>query len=78
MELLSPGRTGARLVTDFLERFERAYPLELDAFADVLLGAGPPRVTGADGLAAMRLAEACDISRREGRTVRAGADAIGW
>ena len=72
------GRTGARHATDFLERFERAYPLELDAFAGVLLGAGPPRVTGEDGLAAMRLAEACDVSRREGRTVRAGADTIGW
>jgi myo-inositol 2-dehydrogenase/D-chiro-inositol 1-dehydrogenase len=78
VELLSSGRIGARHTPGFLERFDRAYPLELDAFAAVALGAGPPLVTGEDGLAAMRLAEACDVSRREGRTVRAGAGSIGW
>lgn len=78
LELLTPGRIGATHAVDFLERFEPAYPRELEGFADALLDGGAPRVDGRDGLAAMRLAEAAVRSQREARTVRADEAGVGW
>ena len=75
LELLRPGAVERRHVTDFLERFEPAYPRELDHFADVIGGARP-RVDGRDGLAAMRVCAAAVASHASGRTV--AVSAVGW
>jgi predicted dehydrogenase len=69
VELYRDGAITARHRRDFLERFEPAYPRELEAFARAIAEATPPRVTGADGLAAMRLCEAAVRSHRRGETV---------
>lgn len=53
----------------FLERFESAYRAEMAEFVQVVAGALPSRCTVADALEAFRVAEACGISRREGRPV---------
>lgn len=54
----------------FMERFSLAYRTELQAFAEVARGAAVPLCTVVDGLEAFRIAEACEISRHEGRVVR--------
>jgi len=54
----------------FMERFLPAYRAELTAFAGVARGDDPSPCTVADALAAFRVAEACELSRREGRVVR--------
>jgi myo-inositol 2-dehydrogenase/D-chiro-inositol 1-dehydrogenase len=54
----------------FMDRFRPAYRAELTAFADVVRGLRPSPCTVADALEAFRVAEACDLSRREGRVVR--------
>jgi predicted dehydrogenase len=66
------GRVSTGHVLDFMERFAAAYAVELDAFAELLRdGASTePRVSGEDGLAAMRIAEAASRSHRTGRTVQ--------
>ncbi|WP_226346835.1 Gfo/Idh/MocA family protein [Agilicoccus flavus] len=53
----------------FMERFLPAYRAELTAFADVASRAVPSPCTVADALQAFRTAEACELSRREGRVV---------
>jgi myo-inositol 2-dehydrogenase/D-chiro-inositol 1-dehydrogenase len=78
LEVLSPGLIGLSHATGFLERFEPAYPRDLEAFVDALRGGDAPRVTGQVGLAAMRLAAAAVRSLREGRTVRVDPETIGW
>ncbi|MFI6943744.1 Gfo/Idh/MocA family oxidoreductase [Streptomyces sp. NPDC050418] len=54
----------------FLERFAPAYEAELAAFVSLLLGEHPNPCDGHEALAALRVAEACEVSRREGRVVR--------
>ncbi|MET9349292.1 Gfo/Idh/MocA family protein [Streptomyces termitum] len=54
----------------FLERFAPAYEAELDAFVRLARGEGPNPCDGREALAALRIAEACERSRREGRPVR--------
>ncbi len=67
--------TGRGFTTDpalpfFLERYERAYRAELDAFIDAV-GAGiPPTPSGEDGLAALLLADAATRSAQTGQAVR--------
>src|SRR5882757_6353429 len=56
--------------TTFMERFHIAYITELTAFVDVAAGRTPSPCTAADALQALYVAEACDISRREGVPVR--------
>lgn len=58
----------------FLERYEAAYRAELDHFVDVVSGSAAPLVDGADGLAALRLADAAARSLAEGRPVRLHED----
>ncbi len=53
----------------FMERFLPAYQAELTAFADVAAGKIPSPCTVRDALQAFRTAEACELSRREGRPV---------
>lgn len=54
----------------FMERFLPAYRAELAAFTDVVRGGRPSPCTVDDALQAFRVAEACDLSRHEGRVVR--------
>jgi myo-inositol 2-dehydrogenase/D-chiro-inositol 1-dehydrogenase len=54
----------------FMERFLPAYRAELTAFAEVAKGDRPTPCTVEDALQAFRIAEACELSRSEGRVVR--------
>lgn len=53
----------------FMERFLPAYQAELTAFFDVAAGRAESPCTIADALEAFRTAEACELSRAEGRPV---------
>ncbi|MEU1218077.1 Gfo/Idh/MocA family protein [Streptomyces microflavus] len=53
----------------FLERFAPAYEAELDAFLRVARGELANPCDGREALHALRIAEACEISRRERRPV---------
>jgi myo-inositol 2-dehydrogenase/D-chiro-inositol 1-dehydrogenase len=55
---------------DFVVRFEQAYRDEIAAFMDVARGHRPSPCTAADGLAALRVAEAATVSLHEHRPVR--------
>ncbi|WP_406135743.1 Gfo/Idh/MocA family oxidoreductase [Streptomyces sp. NBC_01089] len=61
----------------FLERFGPAYEAELDAFLRVVRGELDNPCDGREALAALRIAEACELSRRERRPVRADELATG-
>ncbi|GGN91120.1 dehydrogenase [Streptomyces albiflavescens] len=54
----------------FLERFGPAYEAELAAFVEVVLGERANPCDGREALEALRIAEACVLSRRERRPVR--------
>ncbi|MFD3513687.1 Gfo/Idh/MocA family oxidoreductase [Streptomyces sp. NPDC058657] len=54
----------------FLERFAPAYEAELDAFLQLVRGERANPCDGHEALRALRVAEACEVSRREGRAVR--------
>lgn len=53
----------------FMERFLPAYQAELTAFFDMAVGRAESPCTIADALEAFRTAEACELSRAEGRAV---------
>jgi myo-inositol 2-dehydrogenase / D-chiro-inositol 1-dehydrogenase len=53
----------------FLERFAAAYEAELDAFVRVVRGEAANPCDGREALHALRIAEACELSRREHRPV---------
>ncbi|WP_026413480.1 Gfo/Idh/MocA family protein [Actinomadura oligospora] len=53
----------------FLERFTAAYDAELEVFLQVAAGATANPCPPGEALEAFYLAEACDLSRREGRAV---------
>ncbi|MBV2355680.1 Gfo/Idh/MocA family oxidoreductase [Streptomyces sp. J2-1] len=55
--------------TGFLERFGPAYEAELFAFVEVVRGERANPCDGHEALQALRIAEACEISRRERRAV---------
>jgi inositol 2-dehydrogenase len=69
-EWLTPGGAWVDWVSDFTERYPQAYLRELEEFAAAIRESRAPAVTGEDGLAAFILAQACQRSLREGRTVR--------
>lgn len=54
----------------FIERYAAAYVAELDNWADAIEGRAPQLADFADGVAALRLADAADESMRNGRVVR--------
>lgn len=54
----------------FLERFAPAYEAELDAFVHLARGELANPCDGHEALRALRVAEACELSRRERRPVR--------
>ena len=56
--------------TGFLERFGPAYEAELAAFIEVVRGERANPCDGREALQALRVAEACEVSRRERRAVR--------
>ncbi|WP_046502194.1 Gfo/Idh/MocA family protein [Streptomyces odonnellii] len=53
----------------FLERFAPAYEAEMDAFLKVVAGELENPCDGGEALHALRIAEACELSRREHRPV---------
>lgn len=55
---------------DFQTRFHTAYAAELETFLAVVQGDIPSPCTPADALAALYIADAADLSRREGRPVK--------
>ncbi|MFG2868205.1 Gfo/Idh/MocA family oxidoreductase [Streptomyces sp. NPDC048338] len=61
----SPGKPW----TGFLERFAPAYEAELGAFVRLVRGEGANPCDGREALEALRVAEACERSRRERRPV---------
>ncbi|CQR60887.1 Gfo/Idh/MocA family protein [Streptomyces leeuwenhoekii] len=56
--------------TGFVDRFRPAYEAELSAFVEVVRGERPNPCDGREALQALRIAEACELSRRERRPVR--------
>ena len=56
--------------TLFLDRFDAAYRRELAAFVELAKNGGPSPCTVEDAEIALRVAVACDVSRREHRPVR--------
>ncbi|WP_155057323.1 Gfo/Idh/MocA family protein [Streptomyces blattellae] len=56
--------------TGFLERFGPAYEAELSAFIEVVRGERANPCDGREALQSLRIADACDLSRRERRPVR--------
>ncbi|GIG62517.1 myo-inositol 2-dehydrogenase [Longispora fulva] len=54
----------------FMSRFAAAYRAELAAFCEVAAGTRPSPCTGEEAVAALLVAEAADLSRRENRPVR--------
>lgn len=63
--------------TGFLERFGPAYEAELNAFVEVVRGERANPCDGREALRALRIAEACELSRRERRSVRPTEPAYG-
>jgi myo-inositol 2-dehydrogenase/D-chiro-inositol 1-dehydrogenase len=58
--------------TGFLDRFGEAYRAELAAFVAAVRGHGATPCSGQEALAALLVAEACELSRREHRPVTPG------
>ncbi|HEY8479004.1 MAG TPA: Gfo/Idh/MocA family oxidoreductase [Spirillospora sp.] len=58
-----------RAYSGFMDRFADAYDAELRAFVDVVAGRRPNPCPPEEALEAFYLAEACELSRREGRVV---------
>jgi myo-inositol 2-dehydrogenase/D-chiro-inositol 1-dehydrogenase len=56
----------------FIERYAEAYAAEVDHFVESVLTGKPPISSFADGVAALRLAEAAGESMRSGRAVSVG------
>jgi len=63
-----PWPAGPPYVT-YMERFRAAFSAELAAFLDTARGRQPSRCTGEEALAAQLVADAAELSRREGRAV---------
>jgi myo-inositol 2-dehydrogenase/D-chiro-inositol 1-dehydrogenase len=62
--------------TDFMQRFHQAYVDELVAFTDLVAGRIETPCSAGEALQAFRVAEACDLSRRQSRLVH--LDEVGW
>ncbi len=64
-----PGRP-ERPWTGFLERFDAAYRAELAAFVEAAQGRAANPCSGREALHALLVAEACELSREQGRPVQ--------
>ncbi|MFJ2114285.1 MULTISPECIES: Gfo/Idh/MocA family oxidoreductase [unclassified Streptomyces] len=62
----------------FVERFAPAYEAELNAFLKVVTGELANPCDGGEALHALRIAEACELSRRERRSVALKEIPGGW
>lgn len=71
----SVGQTHSNPVHFFLERYCAAYEHELNAFIAAVAGDGEFPVTGVDGLRALQLAEAADLSIRNAAAVHLSFEA---
>ncbi|MDY8109169.1 inositol 2-dehydrogenase [Fulvimarina sp. 2208YS6-2-32] len=71
------GTVSAKPVLFFLERYMRAYAIEWSAFVDAVLDGKPVPASVADGVNALALAEAANISLKEGRRIEITADMTG-
>lgn len=69
VEWRTPGALTRVPPADFTERYPRAYPLELEAFAATVLHGAPLRASGWDALAAFDLGSAAALSFRTGSPV---------
>jgi myo-inositol 2-dehydrogenase/D-chiro-inositol 1-dehydrogenase len=69
-EWLTPGASSVDWVVDFRERYPHAYMAELEAFAACISSDTATEPSGADGLAALVLAQACEESLRMKHVVR--------
>jgi len=58
------------------DRFGQAYRAEIRAFVDSALDGSPPRVTAADGRAAVAAVRAANRSWQEGRPVTVAEEAV--
>ena len=66
----SDGVTSSTYLHSFPDRYKQAYDEELNHFIDVVLDPSIPlSVTKDETLLASRIAEACEISAKEGRMV---------
>ena len=63
------GYTRPPLLNFFMERYEQAYAAEIKSFIEALRDGAEPPTTGQDGLMALALAEAANVSAAEGRVV---------
>ena len=70
VELLDGDGSRFSRTTSFLERFEDAYRHELEGFAAAVTGERGVEVDGEDGLAAVVVATAAELSLRRGMPVR--------
>jgi myo-inositol 2-dehydrogenase/D-chiro-inositol 1-dehydrogenase len=70
VQWLTPGAATVDYVSNFIERYPRAYVLELEEFAQAIRADRPVAVTGEDALAAFMVCQAAERSLREGRPVR--------
>lgn len=61
----------------FPERFRRAYLAEVATFVDVVAGRAANPSPPGDSLVSLRLAEACELSRRTGAPVRLAEEPVG-
>ena len=57
------------VVPHFMERFEKAYLTQIQDFVDKVLNDQEPSITGADGVAALRISLAATKSLNQGRPV---------
>ena len=66
----SDGISNKPLLFSFPQRYEQAYRLEMDHFISLIQDASiPPYVTRRQTILASRIAEACELSYKEGRAV---------
>jgi myo-inositol 2-dehydrogenase/D-chiro-inositol 1-dehydrogenase len=68
------GGTGTRDTAQpfFIERYADAYAAEIDHFVESVMTGKPPAPSFADGVAALKLAEAAGESLRSGRAISLG------
>ena len=70
LEWLTPGTQSVDYVANFIERYPRAYALELEAFATALRDNQSVAVTGEDAMAAFTLCQAAERSFRQATPVK--------
>ena len=71
------GAVAGKPVYFFLERYMRAYAIEWSAFVEAVVDGKPVPATVQDGVNALALAEAANISLKEGRPVAVASEMTG-